>query len=211
MHSVPGLPPARHAPFLAALNTRSLRRESNIITISMRIWWFAASLAAVGAAMAQTPEGRFSFQTRCAVCHGTDGNGGEHAPSILARVQRPATTRNWSRCSARACRAWHAGVQRCSGNGDERAGRLSSDAGGAARAGPWRPRFLDADEGPAHGWQDRSKDWRIGRTSREVQLRTDDQRIHLLRKAGERYREVTSQADWSSYHGATQRQSLYAR
>jgi alcohol dehydrogenase (cytochrome c) len=41
----------------------------------------------------------------------------------------------------------------------------------------------------------------IGSTSREVQLRTDDQRIHLLRKAGEQYREVTSQADWSSYHG----------
>ena len=38
--------------------------------------------------MAQAPEGRLSFQNRCAVCHGTDGNGGEHAPSILARVQR---------------------------------------------------------------------------------------------------------------------------
>src|SRR5271165_670667 len=54
----------------------------------MRIWWFAASLAAVGAALAQTPEGRSSFQNRCAVCHGTDGNGGEHAPSILSPVQR---------------------------------------------------------------------------------------------------------------------------
>ena len=41
----------------------------------------------------------------------------------------------------------------------------------------------------------------IGSTGREVQLRTDDQRIHLLRKAGEQYREVTSQADWPSFHG----------
>ena len=41
----------------------------------------------------------------------------------------------------------------------------------------------------------------LGSTSREVQLRTDDQRIHLLRKSGEQYREVTSQVDWSSYHG----------
>src|SRR5256885_16600599 len=47
-----------------------------------------ASIAHVGVAMAQAPEGRLSFQNRCAVCHGTDGNGGEHAPSILARVQR---------------------------------------------------------------------------------------------------------------------------
>ena len=47
----------------------------------------------------------------------------------------------------------------------------------------------------------RSKGLEIGRTGRELQLRTDDQRIHLLRKAGEQFREVTSQADWSSYHG----------
>src|SRR6476646_1557516 len=45
-------------------------------------------LASVASAFAQAPEGRASFQTRCAGCHGTDGNGGEHAPSILARLQR---------------------------------------------------------------------------------------------------------------------------
>ena len=52
-----------------------------------RAWPFAAFLAVTGAAMAQAPGGRPSFQDRCAVCHGVDGNGGEHAPSILARVQ----------------------------------------------------------------------------------------------------------------------------
>jgi alcohol dehydrogenase (cytochrome c) len=41
----------------------------------------------------------------------------------------------------------------------------------------------------------------LRRNSRELQLRTDDQRIHLLRKAGEVYRRVTSQADWPSLHG----------
>jgi alcohol dehydrogenase (cytochrome c) len=36
----------------------------------------------------------------------------------------------------------------------------------------------------------------------ELQLRTDDQTIHLLRKtAGDRYRAVTSQRDWITYHG----------
>src|ERR1700674_1919121 len=36
----------------------------------------------------------------------------------------------------------------------------------------------------------------------ELQLRTDDQRIHLLRKAaGGLYRAVTSQRDWVTYHG----------
>ena len=32
-------------------------------------------------------------------------------------------------------------------------------------------------------------------------MRTDDGRIHLLRKSGEQVREVTSQSDWSSFHG----------
>src|SRR5262245_55770891 len=34
------------------------------------------------------------------------------------------------------------------------------------------------------------------------QMRTDDQRVHLLRKTPEgRYRAVTSQKDWPTYHG----------
>ena len=57
------------------------------MSIDMRICSFALFLVAIGSAMAQAPEGRRSFQNRCGVCHGTDGNGGEHAPSILAPVQ----------------------------------------------------------------------------------------------------------------------------
>jgi alcohol dehydrogenase (cytochrome c) len=36
----------------------------------------------------------------------------------------------------------------------------------------------------------------------DLQLRTDDRAVHLLRKsAGDRYRAVTSQRDWPTYHG----------
>jgi alcohol dehydrogenase (cytochrome c) len=36
----------------------------------------------------------------------------------------------------------------------------------------------------------------------DLQLLTDDQRVHLLRRSeGDRYRAVTSQRDWSTYHG----------
>jgi alcohol dehydrogenase (cytochrome c) len=36
----------------------------------------------------------------------------------------------------------------------------------------------------------------------DLQLRTDDRRIHLLRKTSDdRYRPVTSQRDWTTYHG----------
>ncbi len=39
-----------------------------------------------GFASAQTPDGRVAFQSRCTDCHGTDANGGEHGPSIRARL-----------------------------------------------------------------------------------------------------------------------------
>src|SRR4051794_37996676 len=53
----------------------------------MYIRFSAVCLALACAAMAQSPDGRASFQSRCSLCHGTDGNGGEHGPSILAKVQ----------------------------------------------------------------------------------------------------------------------------
>ena len=41
----------------------------------------------------------------------------------------------------------------------------------------------------------------LNQTSVDLQLLSDDQRIHLLRRVGDRYRPVTSQADWPTYHG----------
>ena len=36
----------------------------------------------------------------------------------------------------------------------------------------------------------------------DLALRTGDKRIVLLRKQGDQYRQVTSQADWPTYHGS---------
>ena len=42
----------------------------------------------------------------------------------------------------------------------------------------------------------------LGRTGRELQLRSADDHIHLLRNmGGERFREATSQADWATFNG----------
>ena len=35
--------------------------------------------------------GRKAFETRCAGCHGADGNGGEMGPSIVLRSRRATT------------------------------------------------------------------------------------------------------------------------
>ncbi|MBK5295389.1 MAG: PQQ-binding-like beta-propeller repeat protein [Acidobacteriia bacterium] len=164
----------------------------------MRIRSLPVLLAAAAVALAQTPDGRLAFQGRCAACHGPDGNGGEHSPSILARIQN----RNDQELAAvlrdgvplRGMPAFKdvpepeltalIGFLRT----------LVRPAGGRGRGIPTRVQIQLTDGKPLAGIP-------IGRTSREMQLRTDDQRIHLLRNAGERYREVTSQTDWPSFHG----------
>jgi alcohol dehydrogenase (cytochrome c) len=41
----------------------------------------------------------------------------------------------------------------------------------------------------------------LNESAQDLALRTSDNQIHLLRPDGDKYREVTSQTDWSSYHG----------
>ena len=41
----------------------------------------------------------------------------------------------------------------------------------------------------------------IGEGFDDLQLRTDDKRVHLLRRAGERFRAVTSRRPWPTYNG----------
>src|SRR5205823_3389711 len=46
------------------------------------------ALLSVGAALAQSDPGFRQFESRCAVCHGGDGTGGEHGPAIVNRIIR---------------------------------------------------------------------------------------------------------------------------
>jgi hypothetical protein len=41
----------------------------------------------------------------------------------------------------------------------------------------------------------------LNQSATDMQMLGDDRKIHLLRKNGTQYRSVTSQTDWSSYHG----------
>ncbi len=43
----------------------------------------------------------------------------------------------------------------------------------------------------------------LGEGFNDVQLRTGDKRVHLLRRAGARFREVTSETNWPTYNGET--------
>ena len=48
----------------------------------MRLILLAAMIVCAGRAQESEP-GRMQFESRCAGCHGADGGGGEHAPSIV--------------------------------------------------------------------------------------------------------------------------------
>jgi alcohol dehydrogenase (cytochrome c) len=153
---------------------------------------------------AQAPEGRQSFLNHCAVCHGTDGNGGEHAPSILARAQIDSeqNLRDLLRQGI-PLRGMPPFPDLPEAEATAMVGYLKTlsvaPAGrrggrGGRGFGPVSMKVQTTDGKSMEGMV-------IGRTGREVQLRRTDQGIHLLRKVGELYREVTSQTDWVSYHG----------
>ena len=41
----------------------------------------------------------------------------------------------------------------------------------------------------------------VGEGFDDLQLRTDDKQVHLLRRAGDRFRAVTSETPWPTYNG----------
>jgi alcohol dehydrogenase (cytochrome c) len=145
-------------------------------------------------ARAEDPDaGRREYETRCSRCHGGDGNGGELAPGI---------------------------VRRLASRSDEELGALVR--GGLPNSG--MPGFTIHDE-PLRALVDFLRTLRLQRgsapvrakvetttgvtleglvlneTSLDMQLLTDDKRIHLLRAEGNLYRPVTSQTDWPTYNG----------
>ena len=159
----------------------------------MLVWLMLAFFGGV----AQAPEpGRKTFETYCARCHGADGNGGEMGPPIALRL---------------------------AGRNDEQLLKLIHD-GLPDRGMPPMPvaenelpdlvKFLRAVQrrGAAESAAGRKLQVAIagGKTLEgqllgegfdELQLKTADKRVHLLRRAGNSFREVTSETDWPTYNG----------
>jgi len=151
-----------------------------------------AALFGVLAIAAQTPDvGATRYESLCARCHGSDGTGGEMALSIVERIETRTDEELFE--IVRAGLPGMPGFRLADDAMRELGGFLRTLQPGQAKA-PKRDR-VDAGEG-------RILDGIVlNRSSLDLQLRTDDERIHLLRKAGERYREVTSSAHWPTYHG----------
>jgi len=151
-------------------------------------------LAAVTAPLAQTSApGRGQFERLCARCHGADGRGGEMGPGIVSRLA--LRTEDELATLVRDGLPAKGMPGQAVPDADLRAlvsfTRTLRPGRGDA---PARLSVTLADGSAVHGVA-------LNRTATDAQLLADGGALHLLRRAGDAWRRVTSQADWPTYHG----------
>ena len=154
-----------------------------------------AVMIGLGAGIAGAQQtGRAVFESRCGVCHGADGNGGEFASSILARVMalNEAELTNVVRSGVPG-----RGMPAISVSDAEMTALLAHlrTLRAPARARRERTVHLQLTSGES------LEGVITGEGIDDVQLRSADGRIHLLRRASDRFRAVGSQSDWPTYDG----------
>ncbi len=153
------------------------------------------ALLAAGTVSAQNVEsGARQYESRCSVCHGGDGMGGELGPGIIGRMA--------SRTDAELMTTVREGLPTRGMPAfvlkkeemDDLVGFLRT-LRRPRRAGPPVRRSVETTDGK------NVAGLVLNQSSADLQLRTDDQRVHLLRPVGDRFREVTSTQDWPTYNG----------
>jgi len=157
---------------------------------------FLSVLLTVVSCVGQTSRsGKQVFENKCAICHGSDANGGEFAPGILTRIisRSDADLKNviTDGLPVRGMPPFKLDPSEL----DNVTAYLRALK--PPRRGDLAPIEVSVDliDGT------RMKGVSVNRTFMDMQVRTADGRVHLLRKSGDKYREVTSQVDWPSYDG----------
>jgi alcohol dehydrogenase (cytochrome c) len=161
----------------------------------MRILSLSLLLVCVASAQ-NTDAGKRQFETRCARCHGADATGGESGPGIVtqiaARTEADLAAFIREGRPARGMPAFALTEQEMK----DLTPYLRSLAPISRNAPPAivRRKVQTTDGRTIEGQV-------MSEGILDLQLRTDDKQLRLLRKVGDRYRVVTSQADWPSYNG----------
>lgn len=153
---------------------------------------------ALGVALAQNPDaGRRAYETRCARCHGGNAAGGESGPSIVAQLSARTDTELAAFLRQGRPANGMPAFDLPTSEMTELVGFLRTLASPIPRnAAPAIVRkTVQTTDGRTLTGQV------LNEGMSDLQLRTDDKQIHLLRKSGDRYRSVTSQTDWPTYHG----------
>ncbi len=143
-----------------------------------------------------TVEGRRIFENRCAGCHGPDGAGGELGPSIVRGIAtRPDQALPEFITSGNPGRGMPAFPLPAS-EMISLTGFLRTLAPPPGRGGPQPVRkSVTLTDGK------RVTGEVVNENTFELQLKADDGRVQLLRASGDRFRAVTSETDWPTYHG----------
>jgi alcohol dehydrogenase (cytochrome c) len=140
--------------------------------------------------------GRQVFVSRCAGCHGTDGNGGELGPAITTRVPARTDADLTSLLAQGLPASGMPAFPNLTAEETTEVIRYLRTLRPRSGSAPERIKVPLSDGSVAEGLV-------LNRSALDLQLLGDDRRLHLLRKTGERYRAVTSQADWPGYNGQT--------
>ena len=155
----------------------------------------AAALAQNSAPATDLTKGRHAFENRCSICHGADAMGGELGPPIIRRLVSKDDTQLAALIrEGLPTRGMPANDVADPEMKDLIAFLRSLRGGRGAGMRPVRGKAETADGKMLEGLI-------LNQTIEDMQMRTDDNRLHLLRKVGEKYREVTSTTDWPSYNG----------
>ena len=138
--------------------------------------------------------GRKIFEEHCGVCHGGDANGGEFAGSIVARVAASSDAQLSTTIQSGLPGRGMPPVALTDAELSAVLAHLRTLHPAAAAKRERSLRVTTTDGMTLEGAV-------TGEGIDDLQLRTSDGRIHLLRRAGDRFRPVTSQSDWPTYDG----------
>ncbi len=156
------------------------------------------SLASAGA------DGEDSYQTSCALCHGSDGAGTDRAVSIIPTLQTSATARLADIITEGVSSK---GMPAIAVPPDELGPLVAylKTLATAASPGARDPRAPEPRTGSLRLVGGGALSGTIlNESGFDAQIRTDDGRLHFLRRSGTAYREntITPFVDWASYNGS---------
>jgi alcohol dehydrogenase (cytochrome c) len=160
----------------------------------MRTFVFTVLIFMPGLFAQDADPGKVVFETRCSQCHGSDGNGAERGPAIRSRLAAHDNTQLAALIRAGLPAQGMPPVPVTDAEMPLLLRFVRTLQPRNQRTEVVREKVQLVDGGTLEGEL-------LNQGFDDLQLRTGDHRVHLLRRSGARYREVTSTVDWPGYNG----------
>ncbi|MGD1096276.1 MAG: PQQ-binding-like beta-propeller repeat protein [Bryobacteraceae bacterium] len=139
--------------------------------------------------------GRLTFEKTCSKCHGSDGNGGELGPGILFRLT--------ARDDQQLALLLRQGLPGRGMPAMRIAGAEMTPLIRFLRSVQRQPATRPVVRVTVETTDGRMLEGQVLNEGFDDLQLFADKRVHLLRRSGDRFREVTTQKDWPSYDGET--------